>query len=92
MGELQTLQAAINTLIYIASGLWIFEIGKAVVGYLFHNYLDRGKDDIKQLSSRIGELERKQTECPIDTEQVRIDNLEKEQERIRNKLDSLFKH
>lgn len=92
MGELQQLKETIDILIYILSALGVFEFGKSIIGFLFRDFFNRGKDDIKQLSGRVGDIERKHNECPIDEQIVKIGNLEKEQERIRNKLDSLFKH
>ncbi len=92
MGELQLLKETIDILIYILSALGIFEFGKSIIGFLFRDFFNRGKDDIKQLSGRVEAVENKQTECQIDEHAVKINNLEKEQERIRDRLDSLFRH
>lgn len=85
--EFQSMQQAIDRLFYILGALGLWQLLRAVIGYLVRYRITRGENDDDDIRKSIKRLWKAHDDCPIDRVETRLGSCEKELEYIRGRVD-----
>ncbi|HPU86363.1 MAG TPA: hypothetical protein PLE60_13630 [Candidatus Latescibacteria bacterium] len=85
--DIHGVQEALDRLFYIAGALGLFQLGRALIGYLVRYRIKRGEGDDSEFRQSIKRLWKAHDDCPIERVETRLSGVEQEIRYVRGRVD-----